>query len=528
MVDQADTRVIRAGGLKRRQFLGLATLSAGALLAACGSPSPTPTAAPAAPAPTQAPSAAPTKPAEAAAAPTKPAAAAAAPTAASAAPAAPTAAPKAPAATAKTGLQYQATSFNKNPIKLTIWDQSDARKIIFEKWFPKYTEKYPNVTVELTQVPDRRNKLVTAIPAKQGPDLFFIHGDWTDALVDSGLTAPLPDKLFPKNVLEETFLGMKAIMGSTEKYYWLPTGIMSAGLYYNKEILDKEGIKESEVPKTHVELMKLAQQLTVKDKSGRIERAGFNTNGWTQYAFRSMYYQKGSWLYTEDYKRAIYDTDENEEILRFLADVYDKYQVSSRDFLGTGESMGTGKAAMIYNTAWMSNTLRLNYPKIQWGILPERTWSGKQLPAAGGGAYDPQSLAVPANTPGDRMEVAFDLMLFLYSNGDFLVDNVDMGGTAPNVAALVDHPTLKKNPTVQALSVQAPYEVIEFGGPDEVESLRGTHIIDAVFKKGLSIPDALKQAQAEADRIMRRTKARITERMSYPYPDRMHFPKPRS
>lgn len=415
------------------------------------------------------------------------------------------------------------------PMTLSVWDGSDSRNTnLWPKWFPRYQEEHEDIQLELVPTSDLRTKLVTAIPAGEGPDLFHIHGDWQEALVWSGQTAALPEDLFPPAELEDRFQGIQATAGPDGKYFWIPTGIMSAGLYYNVEMFEEAGIAPEDVPTTHQGVMDLAQELTVKSSDGLIDRAGFNANDWMQYMFRSMYYQQGCWLYNEDYSRALYDTDENERILSFMTDIYNTFQVTSRDFLPWQESFGTGKAAMVWSTAWISGALQVNYPELEWGILPEPTWTGERTPAAGGGAYDPQSLAVPATNSPDRISAAFDVIAWLYLNNDFLIDLIEITGTAPNVAEISDHPRLQSNPTVRALSQQLPYEVIEFGGPDEIELLRETHIIDGVFAQELSINEALRQAQAEADRVMLRSSSQITERSSYPYPDRMHFPETRT
>src|SRR5215218_762175 len=151
-------------GLDRRAFLRLfgvaaTTVVAGGLLQACGSTASTP-----------APTSAPAKPAE-----SKPAEAAK-----PAAPAAQAAATTAPAA-AKPDAKPAAAGDIAVPtqnVTLTFWNGltgPDGK--ILEGMVGDFTAKYPNIKIEQQQIPwpDLYAKMLTAIPAGEGPDMALMH-----------------------------------------------------------------------------------------------------------------------------------------------------------------------------------------------------------------------------------------------------------------------------------------------------------------------------------------------------------------
>ena len=75
-----------------------------------------------------------------------------------------------------TGVVYEkkASLFGGKPIKLTLWDWHTPRIQYWEQKTKEYTQMYPNVTFEITQIPsnDFWTKLTAALPARPGPRYF--------------------------------------------------------------------------------------------------------------------------------------------------------------------------------------------------------------------------------------------------------------------------------------------------------------------------------------------------------------------
>jgi multiple sugar transport system substrate-binding protein len=529
--------------LTRRGFImigGSAVAATSVLgLAACGSPAPTPTTAPAKPAaadssaakPAAAPTTAAAAPTTAAAAPTTAAAAAAPTTAAaptSAAAAAPTTAAKPaaeatkpaagataaakPAADAKPGtggaaLPYAARPLvGGRPVEMEAWDWHQPRMEIWKIWFKEYSETQKNTSFTITQVPraEYPKKLQAAIPAGQAPDLFYFHNNEHTILADTELIDPLPDERFPRNVLNNNFLGMKE-GHTTDKVKRLPrymiTGVMSGGIYYNKELWAKAGLKESDLPKTWDDVVEKAKVLTQRDAGGRINVAGFAFNGEMGAQFGYLRYQQGELTYSADGKKARYNTPGVRKSLQWFLDCYDQHKVNSRDFLPARDAFKNGKAAMFFSWSWGTGDLNVNAKNLDWGIVASPTWTGKLEPAVGPNNFDPLSFVVPATGKPDKKEVAWDYIQWMYGTDERILQHALIAPSPPAVKGLGDHPKVQADPTLKALTAQTPYTIFASGGPQALGQ-SFTKMLDNVYKANMSIDEALKGLQAEADQLV--------------------------
>jgi multiple sugar transport system substrate-binding protein len=497
-------------------------------LAACGSPAPTPTTAPAkadagaqgaaakppAAAPTTAAAAPTTAPPAAAAAPTTaPTAAAAAPSAATKPAAAPAGvATPATAAAAKPAGAGAALPYAARPlvggraVEMDAWDWHQPRMEIWKIWFKEYSETQKNTAFNITQVPraEYPKKLQAAIPAGQAPDLFYFHNNEHTILADTELIDPLPDERFPRNVLNNNFLGMKE-GHTTDKVKRLPrymiTGVMSGGIYYNKELWAKAGLKDSDLPKTWDDVVDKAKILTQRDGSGRINVAGFAFNNELGAQFGYLRYQQGELTYSADGKKARYNTPGVRKSLQWFLDLYDQHKVNSRDFLPARDAFKNGKAAMFFSWSWGTGDLTVNAKNLDWGVVASPTWTGKLEPAVGPNNFDPLSFVVPATGKPEKKEVAWDYIQWMYGSDDRIVQHSLIAPSPPAVKGLSEHPKVQADPTLKALMAQTPYTIFASGGPQAL-GMAFTKMLDNVYKANMSIDEALKGLQAEADQLV--------------------------
>jgi len=415
------------------------------------------------------------------------------------------------------GLKYQQTaSINEGQeITLEVWDWHTPRVDMWNRWLPRYTELYPNVKFNVTQVPfsEYQTKLPAAIPAGQGPDLFFIKWSFHPTLVTGGMVEALPEDLFPPAVLSEWFDAFPMNAGPEGKAYWLPCGIMSGGIVRNLDLWEEAGLTDDDVPKTWDELVEVAKKLTKKDSAGRIEQAGLDINGAIGSTLGYLIYQQGVWAFNKSYTRPLYDRPETRKALQYFLDLYDKHQVCDRNFLSWMEGFGTGKAAMVFAWSWYSGYLRVNNPDIRFAYSACPTWTGKFEPCVGPGALDPESFAVPKTTKPERKKVAFDVLLWLFSQDDFLVEHIMTAGTPPGAKQIANRPEVLGNQTIQALLPQTPYVIAMLGAPPLLGDVENKYLYEGIFQAGMSIDEALRSAQEEGERIMQEGTWTINERL---------------
>ena len=229
------------------------------------------------------------------------------------------------------------------------------------------------------------------------------------------------------------------------------------------------------------------------------------------------------WSVSEDYKKVYMDVPEMKKTLGWFNDIYNVHKLSSPDFLRFDESFGTDKAAMIFMWTNALPNIR-KYPDLDFASYRAPTWTGKMEPAVGHGTLDPQSLVVPVSTPDDRAEVCWDVIQFLYSNKDFLVEQALNQASPPLSNLIVDDPRIKADPIISTFLPQVPYIVQTMGLPQAVSDTYNKYVWEAPFTAGMPIDQALKEGQAQLDQAMNTGGPYFIKEREYKYANLMKFP----
>ena len=398
--------------------------------------------------------------------------------------------------------QSPGNPFGGKPIKLSFWDWHPPRVAMLTRWFAKYTEKNPNVTFEITTVPGDQiaTKLLAAIPASQAPDFHYYHGDWgAETWIWGGLLTPFPDDTFPGKAMRDTFSAVDTMAGPGGKIYWIPTGYMSAAVYYNKDIFAKAGVTEDQLPKTWDQLVELAKRVTTYDSAKRVSIAGLDLNAY-EGNYQYLAYQKGYWLWDKQYSRPVYNQQPIIDALQWIRDLNHKHNVCEDDFLSWIVAFSSGKAAMVLGWTWFTNWMKTNHPDINFGVSRIPTWTGDFTPTIGWGSCDPQSPVVPATTKEDRKAVCFDVIGTLYSNPEFLIDNALTLSSPPGALQLANHPLVQSDMTIQAVAAQSGWIITGGAGAPTGGDLV-TKMLDAVFKVGTPINEAVATLQKDVEKL---------------------------
>jgi len=423
--------------------------------------------------------------------------------------------------------------FGGEKVTLSFWDWHRPRIDMLERWFKKYTEAHPNVTFEITLVPgeDIATKLMAAIPAGAAPDFHYYHNDWgPETWVWGGLLSPFPNDMFPTGPMTESFSALGTWLGPQGQIYWIPTGYMSAALYYNKDIFAEEGLTEDDLPTTWDELIELGKRLTTYDAAGRVERSGFNTNDYEE-NYQYLYHQQGYFRWNEGYERACYHNEPTIKALQWIRDVNHEHKLCDDDFLNWFDAFGSGKAAMVLAWTWYTNWLNVNIPEANFGVSRIPTWDGSFEPTIGWGSCDPQSPVVPSTTANDRKATCFDVIGSLYSDPEFLIDNALTLSSPPGTLQIADNPLVQRDPTIQAVAEQSGWILTGLAGPPLAYEAH-TRMTDAIFKVGDPIEDALQTLQMEIDQMtdeyIEESGDEVRERWNehkYAHADMMKYPE---
>jgi multiple sugar transport system substrate-binding protein len=128
-------------------------------------------------------------------------------------------------------------------VTINVWshEADEDAKVAFREQAVKNLEAaHPGVHVKITWY--EKNPMLaalkTALPAGQGPDVFYVEPDWTE-YVDAGYLAPLDDLVNWNNI--EPWA--RAVWVHNGKTYGIPQEAYTNEIYYNKELLKKLGFE---------------------------------------------------------------------------------------------------------------------------------------------------------------------------------------------------------------------------------------------------------------------------------------------
>jgi raffinose/stachyose/melibiose transport system substrate-binding protein len=180
------------------------------------------------------------------------------------------------------------TARAQDQVELRVWDQftdpieSDNADAIYAA----FSEQNPNVTItrEVFSTEQMRDVVNTAISSGTGPDLIFYDAGpgYAGVLADAGLILPLDDYAAEFGWNER--IAAPAVEATTidGSFYGMPLQTDLIGVYYNKTLLDQEGLT---VPETLDELVAFCGQAAEK---GYIPVNFADAEGWPAFHQFSM------------------------------------------------------------------------------------------------------------------------------------------------------------------------------------------------------------------------------------------------
>ncbi|MEP7188565.1 MAG: extracellular solute-binding protein [Roseiflexaceae bacterium] len=474
----------------RRQFLRLSAGSAaGALLAACGGQTAEQT--------TQ-----PTAGAGASAATNAPAAAATAEAPAGATAEAPAGATSAPAAAG--GADAGGLAFKGNA---EFWDwaaKGDARFDAVNQLVTDWQGEHPGITLDYKSFgyDDMQTKLLTAASAGKGPPFSNVHNFWRPELERAGLLVPYPDDMFDWDKLISTPFNRNP---QTGKIYTSDFALYTDQVYYHTPLLEAEGIKPADIPRTWEDYMKMMQQLTKRDASGKLIQAGWAFNHYysQEWLWATLVYQGGGWLWSADGTKALWNEDAGVQALQFIQDVFHKYKVNDPDFLGMFDAWGTRKAATYISQGYTGGGINTDYPDYvgHWGTAVTPTFSGKPGPAWG--LVTPEEgFAVFTSAPPDVQQVGFSFIKKMMGSDENRVKWALISNGPPDNKDLFDDPVLKAGDAKKGNSIATQAETLPWRINYGERPLEAEKIWRSMFDAVILDKTAPKEALDEATDLM--------------------------
>lgn len=371
-------------------------------------------------------------------------------------------------------------------LEFWAWDFIDT----FQKLIDQYESIHPNVTIALKEVPwqDYWTKLPLVLDSKDAPALFAVHNSYHDNIINY-----MEPYDIPIEELEKDFIGIDSHIIDGEVYY-MDMAMMTANLYYNKDMWEQAGLTDADFPKTWDEVREIAKKLTIKD-GDQFVQAGFNFNGTFNEMVLGLNYQLGQNLFIDD-KTVTLNNDAMNQIVSYFVDLYEKDGVGSQDFGETaGKSFGQGQTAMIAMWGYYYNTLRNNYPDLNFGVLEIPTFSENKDEVYAFNRYNGESsIGIGKNASSEQIAVAQDFVKFSLANDDFLTEYSVRANCYPTKYSLADRQEIKEHPVLNALAENIDHYIWPGTIPNTViDNVRIAG--EDILYNGMAIPDALEKAE---------------------------------
>ncbi|HYZ78235.1 MAG TPA: ABC transporter substrate-binding protein [Gaiellaceae bacterium] len=335
--------------------------------------------------------------------------------------------------------------------KLTVWVGWSARELKeFKGVVAEYQAKHPELQIKVVgSIND--TKITNAIRSGNAPDVvssftssmvgvFCGTGAWID-LMPFLKKDHVSLSQFPKTSLYYTqFKGKRCA---------LPLLADSYGLYYNKTLFRKAGIKSP--PKTFSELTADAKKLTQRS-GGKIKVIGYNPfwgfysgnfTDMTNYAplFGAQYYNnKGkavlasrfAWSKVLRWQKSLIDWYGYSNVVRFQSGLGDEFSASN--------AFEIGKIAMMMDGEWRVAFIKAEHPDLNYGTAPMPVDDAhKNL--YGAGSVNGTIIGIPKG--GHNVDQAWALVKYLTTNDHALAKFSNGIRNVPSTRSSGKSPELK-------------------------------------------------------------------------------------
>ncbi len=217
----------------------------------------------------------------------------------------PTASAAAPASSPAAGGEQVALRF-------AIWDSNQEKGL--RKMADEFEAANPNIkiNIEVTGWSDYWTMLEAGATGGSLPDVFWMHSNEIYRYASNGMLLDLTDRIkaSQKASLDNFPEGLNQIYNFQGKQFAIPKDFDTIGLWYNKTLFDKAGLKYPDETWTWDDLHNAAKTLT---KDGVY---GFLAPLHNQEGYYNFVYQNGGTIITPD-KKSGYDDPKTVEALKY-------------------------------------------------------------------------------------------------------------------------------------------------------------------------------------------------------------------
>jgi multiple sugar transport system substrate-binding protein len=337
--------------------------------------------------------------------------------------------------------------------KLTVWVgwSAGTELISFKKLVKEYDQQHADVDINVVGgIND--NKIIAALRAGNAPDVVSSFSSQ-----NVGIYCPSGGWIDLAPYLKKDHIDVN-IFPAASRYYTqyngkrcaLPLLADVAGLYYNKALFRKAGIKHP--PRTVSELTADAKKLTQRGKDGSLKVVGFDSfvgfytvsvdrvgamfgGRWTDAKGKSILAKDPAWARMLRWQKSLIDFYGYDKLVRFQAGLGDEFSASN--------AFEQGKLAMNLDGEWRVAFIKAEHPELDYGTAPLPVDDAH--PELYGSSILNGSIAgIPRNA--QHKDEAWKLLRYLATRSHPLAELANGLGNVPTTTASLDSPDLKLDP----------------------------------------------------------------------------------
>ncbi|MFQ3668336.1 MAG: ABC transporter substrate-binding protein [Fimbriimonadaceae bacterium] len=263
-------------------------------------------------------------------------------------------------------------------IEITYWEkwtgfEGEGIRAVVDK----FNAEQDRIFVKLLVVSQVDQKTMLSTAGGVPPDLAGLWGSNVAQYADDGLLMPLDDLIAQFGIREEDYIPVYWDIGRYRgRMFALPSTPATTALHYNTRFLQEIGRGPNDYPKTIEELTEVGDRLVVRDRLGRIARAGFlpAEPGWWNWSWGYFF---GGRLWDGD-RTITCDSPENVRAFEWVQSFSKKYGPSELQVFRSGfgnfsspqNAFMSQKVGMVLQGVWMYNFISQFEPDLPWAAAP--------------------------------------------------------------------------------------------------------------------------------------------------------------
>jgi sn-glycerol 3-phosphate transport system substrate-binding protein len=355
---------------------------------------------------------------------------------------------------------------------------------------------------------DARIKALAALNAGQPAQLSVLFSIDLYELLEQDVIVPWDDVASTaddKAWIQAFYPALMANGTYKGKVYGIPFQRSTIVLYWNKDAFKEAGLDPDRPPATWAEMREIAQKLVKKDASGNVARWGVEvpSTGYAYWMFQAFARENGQDLMNRDGNKTNYDNPDGVAALQYWRDLGAKYKVMPEGTVEWGtlrQAFTEGKTAMMWHTTGNLTAVK-DTAKFPFGVAMLPASKQRGSPTGGGNFY-----LFKKTTPEER-KAALAFVKFMTTPERAAEWSIATGyvGTRPDA---YETPKLKEYAAGFPQAVVAR-DQFKFATPElsTFQTGRVRKLLDDAIQASLTgqkaPADALKAAQAEADRLLK-------------------------